>query len=136
MTKQSYMTMNTSCVSSASTNKPQVVVTAVTKHTARAGGATNKMMPTPLSKASAFKQRAGSVNPSDKIETPHHTNKMIALFNRLNMPNFYKVDKITYSRGDISDLANRLTKKLDENDHLIDYERRKNDVTNREKLLL
>lgn len=94
------------------------------------------MMPTPLSKATGFKQRAGSVNPNDKIETPHHTNKMIALFNRLNMPNFYKVDKITYSRGDISDLANRLVKRLDENEHLVDYERRKNEVTNREKLQL
>lgn len=61
---------------------------------------------------------------------------MINLFNRVGMPNFYKVDKITYSRGDISDLANRLTKKLDDMDHLIDYERRKNDVTNREKLTL
>ena len=61
---------------------------------------------------------------------------MIACFNRIGMPSFYKIDKVTYSRGDISDLAARLTKKLDEFDNLVDYERRKNEHTNREKLNL
>ena len=45
------------------------------------------------------------------------------------MPNFYKLDKITYSRGDVSEIGNKLGKKLDELEHMIDYERRKNNTT-------
>lgn len=49
------------------------------------------------------------------------------------MPNFYKLDKMTYSRGDVSEIGNKLGKKLDELEHMIDYERRKNNTTNKEK---
>lgn len=62
----------------------------------------------------------------DKIETPEHTNKMLAIFQRINLPNFYKLDKMTYTRNDISDLGKQVGRKLDEFEHLVDYERRKN----------
>ena len=52
------------------------------------------------------------------------------------MPHFYKVDKMSYSRADISEVAQKLNKKLDELEHYIDYERRKNDAASREKLHL
>lgn len=52
------------------------------------------------------------------------------------MPNFYKLDKMTYSRGDVSEIGNKLGKKLDELEHIIDYERRKNGTINREKAQL
>ena len=85
-------------------------------------------MPTPLSRAATNPQnkvRAGSQQ-SSNIETPNHTNRMHAQFSRINMPNFYKLDKITYSRGDVSEIGNKMGKKLDELEHMIDYERRKN----------
>ncbi len=84
-------------------------------------------LPVPMSKASAIK-RAGSVT-KERIETPEHTNKMLALYSRINLPNFYKLDKITYSRNDISDIGKQVGRKLDELEHLVDYERRKNFAT-------
>lgn len=81
-------------------------------------------LPVPMSKNSTIK-RAGSMT-KDKIETPEHTNKMLAIFQRINLPNFYKLDKMTYTRNDISDLGKQVGRKLDEFEHLVDYERRKN----------
>ena len=52
------------------------------------------------------------------------------------MPNFYKLDKITYSRGDVSEIGNKMGKKLDELEHMVDYERRKNFAANKEKVML
>jgi len=52
------------------------------------------------------------------------------------MPNFYKVDKMTYSRSDIADIGLRLGKRLDDLEHMIDFERRKNDFTTKEKIQL
>lgn len=52
------------------------------------------------------------------------------------MPNFYKVDKITYSRSDIADIGVRLGKRLDDLEHMVDFERRKNDFTTKEKIQL
>lgn len=87
-------------------------------------------MPTPLNKVINVKdRRAGSMTSDNKIETPNHTNKMHAQFARINMPNFYKLEKVTYSRGDVSEIGNKLGKKMDELEHMIDYERRKNIVT-------
>ncbi len=50
---------------------------------------------------------------------------MLASFARIGMPTFYKLDKITYSRNDISEVANKVIKKFDEFEAVIDYERRK-----------
>jgi len=61
---------------------------------------------------------------------------MQGLFSRIHLPNFYKVDKITYSRGDITDIGVRMGKRLDDLEHMVDFERRKNEVTNREKIHL
>ena len=69
----------------------------------------------------------------NKIETPSHTNKMQSTFSRISMSNFYKLDKITYSRGDISEIGHKMGKKLDELEHMIDYERRKNIQSQKEK---
>ena len=93
------------------------------------------MMPAAFSKASALK-RAGSATPNSQIETPHHTIKMQILFSRIQMPNFYKVDKMTYSRSDIADIGLRLGKRLDDLEHMVDFERRKNDFTTKEKIQL
>ena len=61
---------------------------------------------------------------------------MHAQFSRINMPNFYKLDKMTYSRGDVSEIGNKIGKKLDELEYMIEYERRKNSTTNKEKAQL
>ena len=61
---------------------------------------------------------------------------MLAQFSRINLPNFYKLDKITYSRNDISDIGKAVGRKLDELEHLVDYERRKNFATQKEKVAL
>ena len=50
------------------------------------------------------------------------------------MPQFYKLDKVTYTRADISEIGHKLGRKLDDLEHLIDYERRKNLATQREKV--
>ena len=42
------------------------------------------------------------------------------------MPNFYKLDKTNYSRGDIADIGQKITKKMDDLEAMLDYERRKN----------
>ena len=54
---------------------------------------------------------------------------MHAQFSRINLPNFYKLDKMTYSRADVAELGSRLGKKLDEMENIVDYERRKNALT-------
>ena len=87
-------------------------------------------------KTSSTIKRAGSATRGEKIETPEHTNKMLAQFSRINLPNFYKLDKITYSRNDISDIGKAVGRKLDELEHLVDYERRKNFATQKEKVAL
>lgn len=51
---------------------------------------------------------------------------MLAAFHRINLPNFYKLDKTMYTRGDISEIGNKLGKKLDDLEACIDYERKKN----------
>ena len=61
---------------------------------------------------------------------------MHAQFTRIAMPNFYKLDKMTYSRGDVSEIGNKLGKKLDELEYIIDYERRKNQTSAKEKAQL
>jgi len=107
-----------------------VVVTNITKHSSNKQPSGFHKAPTPLARAAV--QRAGSTRETN-IETPHHTNKMHAQFSRIGMPNFYKLDKMTYSRNDISDLANKMSKKMDDLEHMLDYERRKNQTTQREK---
>ena len=49
------------------------------------------------------------------------------------MPNFYKLDKLTYSRGDISELGTKLGKRLDELEHMVDFERRRCNTIIQEK---
>ena len=61
---------------------------------------------------------------------------MHAQFSRINMPNFYKLDKITYSRADVSEIGNKMGKKIDELEHMVDFERRKNFAGNKEKVML
>lgn len=51
---------------------------------------------------------------------------MLAIFARINMPNFYKIDKTSYSRGDIADIGQKIARKIDELEAMLDYERRKN----------
>ena len=60
-------------------------------------------------------KRAGSAN-NEKVENPTTTNKMLSTFSRIGMPNFYKLDKQTYLRGDIADIGQKVAKKLDEYD--------------------
>lgn len=48
------------------------------------------------------------------------------------MGNFYKLDKMTYSRGDISEVGNKMGKKLDELEAMVEYERRKQINTKRD----
>lgn len=81
-------------------------------------------MPNSLTKSTI--KRAGSATHSNQIETPSHTNKMLAAFHRINLPNFYKLDKTMYTRGDISEIGSKIGKKLDDLEACIDYERRKN----------
>mmetsp|Transcript_6771 Transcript_6771/g.8066 ORF Transcript_6771/g.8066 Transcript_6771/m.8066 type:complete len:94 (-) Transcript_6771:1434-1715(-) len=59
---------------------------------------------------------------------------MLATFTKIGMPNFYKLDKQTYLRSDIADIGQKVWKKLEECDAMLDYERRKNQVTTREKV--
>ena len=58
---------------------------------------------------------------------------MQAHFARISMPNFYKLDKLTYSRGDISELGTKLGKRLDELEHMVDFERRRCNTIIQEK---
>ena len=50
------------------------------------------------------------------------------------MPQFYKLEKVTYTRADISEIGHKLGRKLDDLEHLVEYERRKNLATQREKV--
>jgi len=61
---------------------------------------------------------------------------MMAAFAKVELPNFYKLDKTSYSRADISDIGHKIAKKIDDLEAIADYERRKNNVTTREKLEL
>ena len=92
---------------------------------------TTKSHSSHLPKSSVTK-RAGSGH--DKVENPTTTNRMLSTFARIGMPNFYKLDKQTYLRGDIVDIGQKVGKKLEECDALIDYERRKNQAIAREKV--
>lgn len=57
---------------------------------------------------------------------------MMSAFSRIGLPNFYKIDKMTYSRGDIADIGQKIGRKMDEVEAMLDYERRKNQVSTRE----
>ena len=123
--------------SSARPGTNQVIVTNVTRNVAPIvpKNSTSTTHPNGAAKGgSTAVKRAGSAN--DKVENPTHTNKMLYAFTRLGMPNFYKLDKQTYLRSDIADIGQKVAKKLEECDALIDYERRKNQITTREKVEL
>ena len=104
-----------------------MVVTSVTKSVASRGATAGGGNPTankPQVTKPATLRRAGS--PNEKVENPTHTNKMMSAFSRIGMPNFYKLDKTNYSRGDIADIGQKITKKMDDLEAMLDYERRKN----------
>ena len=86
----------------------QSYITPTTIHHAR---------PINIENAQSFGTRNGSSDQGSVLSHNPSQSKMQAQFCRINMPNnFYKVEKRTYTRGDISEIGNKIGKKLDEMD--------------------
>jgi hypothetical protein len=61
-----------------------------------------------------------------KIETPDESRLATEAYTQIGLPNFYKLDKLNYSRSEIADLGVKLSKKLQMYEQFLDYERIKN----------
>ena len=57
---------------------------------------------------------------------------MANVFSKIGLNGIYKVEKSTYSRNDISEIGLKLGKKVEQMEYVVDYERRKCEVKNRE----
>ena len=73
---------------------------------------------------------------TEKIETATESKKAMMFFQKVGLPNFYKLDKLHYSRAEVADMGIKLSKKLDETENLLEYERRRNDEMRNQKLEL
>ena len=80
--------------------------------------------------------RRGSFTRGNFIETPTDSKKAMQFFSKIGLPSLYKLDKLQYSRGEVADIGLKLSKKLEESESLLDYERRKSDELRNQKLEL
>ena len=48
-------------------------------------------------------------------------------FQKIGYPNLYKLEKLNYSRAEVAEIGIKMSKKLEETENLLDYERRKTD---------
>ena len=80
--------------------------------------------------------RRGSMTRSNAIETPADSKKAMQFFSKIGLPGLYKLDKLQYTRGEVADIGLKLSKKLEESESLLDYERRKSDELRNQKLEL
>ena len=68
-----------------------------------------------------------------KIETPEESRLATEAFTQIGLPNFYKLDKLSYSRSEIADLGVKLCKKMQMYEQFLDYERVKNASIDKER---
>ena len=71
-------------------------------------------------------KRSSSTNKL-RMESPKEAERAQKVFSRLGMPNAYKLDKTSYSRADVADIGIKVGKKLQDFEHMLEYERRKNE---------
>ena len=89
-----------------------------------------------MNKQQSLKDRKGSATRAAQIETPAESKKAMQFFQRIGYPNLYKLDKLSYSRAEVADIGIKLSRKLDETEHLLEYERKRNDEMRNQKLEL
>ena len=89
-----------------------------------------------MNKQQSLKDRKGSATRAGQIETPAESKKAMAFFQKIGYPNLYKLDKLSYSRAEVADIGIKLSKKLEETENLLEYERKRNDEMRNQKLEL
>ena len=57
-------------------------------------------------------------------------------FQKIGCANLYKMDKLNYSRAEIADIGIKLSKKMDETENILEYERKQNEEMRNSKLEL
>ena len=70
------------------------------------------------------------------LETPAESKKAMGFFQKIGCPNLYKLDKLNYSRAEVADIGIKLSKKMEETENLLEYERRRSDELRNQKLEL
>lgn len=48
-------------------------------------------------------------------------------FQKIGLPSLYKLEKLNYTRSEVADIGIKLSKKLEETENLLEYERRRAD---------